>query len=1736
MNFRLLSVIFVLCSCFTHSSRAVCTGNSLGQCEAQNPQNCPIERVVIGPSLTDAKDIQVERTSFSSYPVPFVHDGATPDFIPSTFTVTAIPSSPSDAGSSISEVDCEGSVTVFFNTSEKKTVRVEAFHRVFNRSAISSNALIITFDRLAPTIQPQQVFESAQPNLNPLIYSSGRTYYTSTDIFVTGRIVDPAPSVPSDQLSVQVIGGLSQLGQIQAQTGDAPGLYAVALGLEQETVDGEYLVELVAWDTASADGNFADGSPANHSESVIYKVVKDTAEPIMTKLEIIRNANSSAQTIREAPGVFVKRETVKVRASFSEELKAPPTLSVIQKGNGVGTPPDPYFAIHDPDLFAANPKEVTYTLTPQAGTQDIGPVDFSFQGGMDRAGNPLSTSKGILANGNEVSRAIVVDTIPPDLNRVQPDSVGVIQSIPANAEKLPRGAFPREIIVIVKDYNLPDNLPDNSGADIFARDNSSGVDFSKIFDAGTDDKKDAIRLELVGPDEKELIGTLATKPPNGLVYILPPEDELFAASPQRRAPQGNYTLKITLVDKVGNVANETFFFEVDSTNVQASAIKVAISPSPEIDDNFQPDNGNPLLKKPINGTSIPDSPYLKNLENLDSVREISNVQICSNDPSINLTRSQINLRARLNGPDTIPRVLNSTINVEESGSNGVCESVGLVTLTPSEQTDVFPAFSFNFPNPSSVGVGVIDGNRDPRFGLFDGPYIIEVIARDDAGNISEPIVKEFLLDTTPPFTRAVFPPNYSKINTPLSHFSAILEDPHPPKFHVYDEDGHINFGSGISVDFSGMTARLIAPYRQEDLDKTLFDVANGNQIKGRLAYVHRPNSFDASLPSFSAEDDFYRVLLEFIDEQGNARSLPQDGSADGIYSMVVTPVDNAGNSIDGSLAGLSGWKPGPNPDRDGPQELRKSFTFLMDTVAPNLNLNLSRDADQATKLVVASGAFTLDGSVKDLSARRDLPGSGGAGMKQVDWELVFLNPDGSLAQVSDSDEAGTNVAVKKNPIATGLAELAAIVDSSKDPSVDSSRPLDANTYKNIVLEERAWRIDAKLPPLANLITAEDVPDGALAKYFVRIYARDLAGNKSMQSVELIINKGDLSAPQLVKPEIREYLNSTAVEFEWKPIENASDYVLYISTPQGFVVTHQIIATGGLNQNVKSLQILNTNGQYQWWVKARDSAGSQGSEPLKQIFTIDTKAPQVKLVTWMDISPDTIPTITRGQFMVRIHFDGPLKDAPLVTYQPFLSSIPKQVITTSRLTENLWEGYAKIPEQADSSWDGQAILHIENARDLAGNKMMVDKSHAFEIETGPTFSIRFFENPVANSELVLIIKSSEILADDPVLSTPQNLELIGERPVKLSSRVYSTGLRLKKSATDVLGKLTIVGQDLLGNASSRIVTFALRDIDGKSGGTIANSLMKVALSPGSFEGSQQLILFPGDEMISDEDQEGPSKSLMRGSAVKDFGGIYPSSVQLIKPAIVAVRLPSEIQPKTGLFFSSVRGLEFVTGLSSTSSGEWCTMELNSLGSVHMLRDLEPPRLALPDDLVDQIFKARDFVVRVGTSDQLSGVDRASVRAHIGLHQLSTEWDSDGTLIVKAEHVLPDGDQELSLEVPDRLGNVAVLKSVVRIAGTLRMSFGSYPNPARQQATMEYRLSQSVNRVQLKVYDLSSRLVYHSNSSDDLNLALTAGTHRFNWDLENSKGVAVSNGVYLAQLLVQDQSGVAHKLRCKIAVVR
>ena len=251
---------------------AVCTGNSLGsvsqqQCETSSlPPGCAIDSVEIQNVPNDGASL---RTSYSQYPITFNHTGGPG----TTFTARPILSDPSDSGTSITESECtDQRLTVFFANSGQKNVQIAVFQLETNREVTSSNALPVTYDKTAPEINILRVFVGTGLEGTGLEYSTGSTYYTSQEVFVRARVVDPAPSQISEELGVKIVSGLSTPQPITPPTDqDNPGLFEVPLNISSETVDGEYLIRLAGID--DKDGEFEDGSPANVGESKLVRVV-----------------------------------------------------------------------------------------------------------------------------------------------------------------------------------------------------------------------------------------------------------------------------------------------------------------------------------------------------------------------------------------------------------------------------------------------------------------------------------------------------------------------------------------------------------------------------------------------------------------------------------------------------------------------------------------------------------------------------------------------------------------------------------------------------------------------------------------------------------------------------------------------------------------------------------------------------------------------------------------------------------------------------------------------------------------------------------------------------------------------------------------------------------------------------------------------------------------------------------------------------------------------------------------------------------------------------------------------------------------------------------------------------------------------------------------------------------------------------------------------------------------------
>ena len=1704
---------------------AACTGNSAGSANATQcstvtlPPTCGIETV-------DIKDIPNEgstlRTSFAQFPVTFDHNGGPG----TTYTARAVLSDPADSSTSITESECTNQkLTVFFANSGQKSIQIAVFQRETNREVTSTQPLPIIYDKAAPEITIQRVFIGGEAVGTGLEYSSGTTYYTSDEVVIRARVVDPAPAQAPEELGIKIVSGRSLPQDIIPPTNaDNPSLFETELGISQEQNDGEYLIRVAGID--DKDGFFDDNSPANVGDSKLIRVVLDTVQPVISRVELIRDPGTASQTTENLPGAYINAGRVRVRVTFSEALSKPPTLLIAQQGNGVGDPPtQPIQATFDSQLFNANPSVVEYEFAPLVGPSDTGPATFQFQeDGFDLAGKELDINAGLL-NGGEMERAVIIDVNPPSLNRLQDDSFGEVQTIPANNAKIPRDGFPRQITAIVRDYNLPSNIGEDVDQQLFETNNASGVDFSKVADFDTQ-QGDVIKVELTDPNSTVIPGTLVTQPPNGLVYLLPNVDDIY---PDLRgsAPEGVYTVRIFLVDRVGNTSIETFFFQVDNTAIPASSFQVSLGPAGQ---GF--DSGNLFLENPIGGREIPDLPNMIDLRELDSVRELAEVLVCSTDPSFNLTRSVATLKARLHGPDTVARPL--TINTSDAtGLTNTCETGGALTFgVNSDQTEPFPDL-VAFPNPvSGAGEYVDPGTRDPRFGLFDGPYQVEIVAQDEAGNVSDPILKEFLLDTTQPYTDSIFPPNHSKINSPLRHVSTVFIDPHPPRLHTHTVEGHLNFGSGINVDQSNLRVFLAQPYRADAANKSGFfsTVPEGLEVRRKLSFIHIPNSLDPTKPGYNPKDDKYRVLLEFIDANGAVTALPEDGSVDGIYRLDSFPVDNAGNSIAPAVNGGSGWRPFEG-DVNRPQRVTREFTFLLDSIAPNLEID-----GALTEININGLEFRLSGKTRDLSAQTE-SSKGGSGIHKVEYEMVYLTEDGELIPGTD----GTQGKRKSNPIFTGrLATLAEIEDPSKDPTSSLSKPIDPAAYSEIELEEREWVINGELPPASEIIGDAENQTGKVANYFLRVKSFDFAGNVTIKVLKVNLSLNKLPAPIFEAPVQNASLTNGVVNFEWFPVANAAEYVLSLSRPASAVETYAVSANG--SENVRFTKVLFKEGEYEWWVVAKDTVGNLGELPVKSKFTMDRTDPKVQMINWVDLSPESSGKLTIGQFKLQIHFSEPLETAPKVTFDPFGTSVSRQLVKTDSFEKgfNLWQGVATIPETAAANWDGIAVIEISHAKDAAGNQMDVNRDHTFEIDTGPSYEIKFFENPVYRSELILMVLPSEVLLSPPVLLNPQGVSFANASMIRIGERAYSSVVKLSDNLLVEEGAMQISGSDLNGNSITRVVRFPIASVVKKSSSSINSSFLRMRIPEGAFDSDKQLLaILPSPEIVDIDIDDESNKSLLKLNSsenselqkIRELEQVVPSDVELKKPVSAELLLTEPLAEGQGLFLESSAGLQLLTG----AKGLRHKMSLNRLGKFVVYEDRTPPQIHFESHLDEMVLGSRNPKFTFQVSDNGSGVSRDNVEVKIAGVKLQVQSLGMGQFEGSYSGSLARGNHKMEVQVADRLGNKSVQRTSLLVAGPIKLSAYSYPNPAKDVAYIRYDLNRPAQRVSLKIYDSSGRKVVSVDSFSDMSLSGSTGKNVYPLRLETDEGLSFANGVYLCQISVKDEQGRLDKKHLKIVVL-
>lgn len=89
--------------------------------------------------------------------------------------------------------------------------------------------------------------------------------------------------------------------------------------------------------------------------------------------------------------------------------------------------------------------------------------------------------------------------------------------------------------------------------------------------------------------------------------------------------------------------------------------------------------------------------------------------------------------------------------------------------------------------------------------------------------------------------------------------------------------------------------------------------------------------------------------------------------------------------------------------------------------------------------------------------------------------------------------------------------------------------------------------------------------------------------------------------------------------------------------------------------------------------------------------------------------------------------------------------------------------------------------------------------------------------------------------------------------------------------------------------------------------------------------------------------------------------------------------------------------------------------------------------------------------------------------------------------------------------------------VEIEPTTGRSLTNYPNPLRNQTTIEFELDQPAN-VSIRIYDINGQLIETLNGGQ-----VGSGISSIEWDATDDFGTPVSTGSYLYELSVEPLSG-------------
>lgn len=657
-----------------------------------------------------------------------------------------------------------------------------------------------------------------------------------------------------------------------------------------------------------------------------------------------------------------------------------------------------------------------------------------------------------------------------------------------------------------------------------------------------------------------------------------------------------------------------------------------------------------------------------------------------------------------------------------------------------------------------------------------------------------------------------------------------------------------------------------------------------------------------------------------------------------------------------------------------------------------------------------------------------------------------------------------------------------------------------------------------------------VPTGTRARLRVRGF--DRAGNFDERIFTVTAMASTIPPPRLSTPASGASTSSQILAFTWEPQPQAARYRLRIQTPNGDVILRETVGTE-TRLDVNLTGIPDPEGRFLWAVASLDDVGGAGAFSQNRPFFVDRGKPRVVTVDIVDPSPEAVGSINEGLVRITIRFSEPMDTtrAPNVRIQPQNPGTPPIPVVQLSYDGDTWQGEATIREASELVKDpnGIAQIRITGAFDTGGNENLEPQGGItlFEIDTGPFWRVAVFKNPIDDQDVVLVVKGFKRdggLAEDIVGLPSVFVQRQGQAdqvPVvkRISQSAFHGSFRLDRRTLGEVA-ITVSGSDQDGNTSTRRILLSIRRLSPNEEIRIQASGMSVAVGAGAVRAEHLVTTLSAATALQ---PEAPGGELELVGGLPQVG---PVGLELEHPAQVEVdraELPDDLRG-LGVFRKDSAGLVLLPGTVDEAGAR---VRTSKLGPMVLLRDRTPPSLGAPQ----MAWRGGRLEFEIPATDAGAGLDPEASSLRIGSRRIRLRHDAVRGLLV-ASLGAPEASQGEAVGVTgaDRLGNLST--SVQGVVPPPTFGFSEvqpYPNPARHECTVRYRLNQAAEAVVLDLFDTSGRRVARLRGPGG------AGVQALRWDLRSTRGKVVANGVYLGELTATGPGGRARE-RIKIAVVR